>query len=192
MSATVAFTLTQLRHLRFALVRHAIFGSDTFRFSAMLGKLLLTVTMSYTDQHDKIGSFVYLYKFLLNALPMFFPPPSPVQSPSTTGLTTSLPAPRMDSQAASHHSLAMSHISGDEQRRPTPRLALSDRAQRMVVRKKTRRWHAIVAGAVAGGAAILFETKGRRATIGQQMFVRYVDYVICSRGGLIRHAEPQI
>ena len=41
------------------------------------------------------------------------------------------------------------------------------------VRKKTRPWHAIVAGAVSGGVGILFEKKSRRVTIAQQLFVRY-------------------
>jgi hypothetical protein len=42
----------------------------------------------------------------------------------------------------------------------------------MLVRKQTRRWHAALAGAVAGGLAILWETRSRRAIIAQQMFVR--------------------
>lgn len=44
------------------------------------------------------------------------------------------------------------------------------------VRKKTRRWHAVVAGAIAGGLAILFERSkgGRRTVIAQQLFVRCV------------------
>lgn len=48
-------------------------------------------------------------------------------------------------------------------------------AHEIWVRKKGRRWHAFVAGAVAGGVAILFETKKRRVGIAQQMFVRYVS-----------------
>lgn len=44
------------------------------------------------------------------------------------------------------------------------------------MRKKTRRWHAVVAGAIAGGLAILFERSkgGRRTVIAQQLFVRFV------------------
>jgi hypothetical protein len=51
-------------------------------------------------------------------------------------------------------------------------LALSERTQQLLVRKKTRRWHAVVAGSIAGALAVLFEKRGRRITIGQQMFVR--------------------
>ncbi len=63
-------------------------------------------------------------------------------------------------------------ITSDTRRRHTARLSLSVNAQKAWVRKKTRRWHAAFAGAVAGGIAVLFETSGRRVTIGQQMFVR--------------------
>lgn len=42
------------------------------------------------------------------------------------------------------------------------------------MRKRTRRWHAAFAGAVAGGLAILCEKKGRRGVIAQQLFVRCV------------------
>jgi hypothetical protein len=54
------------------------------------------------------------------------------------------------------------------------RLALSAQARRLIIRKRTARWHAIVSGAVAGGLAVLFEKSDRRTTIAQQLFVRYV------------------
>jgi hypothetical protein len=54
------------------------------------------------------------------------------------------------------------------------RLSLSAQAQLILVRKKTRKWHAALAGAIAGGLAIMFEKKSRRSVVGQQMFVRYV------------------
>lgn len=139
---------------------------------------LSTLSTAFTLTHPP-GSFVYLYKLLLNALPMLFPPPSPAQSPSSTGLTTSLPVPSSGTSPAlaastSYHALAASSAAADERRRSKPRLALSERAQRMLVRKKTRRWHAVAAGALASGIAVMFEKQERRATIGQQMFVRYV------------------
>ena len=42
------------------------------------------------------------------------------------------------------------------------------------MRKKTRRWHSILAGAVAGAIAVSFEKRSRQVVIGQQLFVRYV------------------
>ena len=54
------------------------------------------------------------------------------------------------------------------------RLSISAQAHQVWVRKKTRRWYSIAAGTVAGGLAILCESKNRRVGIAQQMFVRYV------------------
>jgi hypothetical protein len=70
------------------------------------------------------------------------------------------------------------------------RLSLTANAQLMLVRKRTKRWHAALAGAIAGGLAIMFEIRSRRTVIGQQMFVRFVFYMHylfgikyrCSRG----------
>ncbi|TFY76234.1 hypothetical protein EWM64_g7778 [Hericium alpestre] len=56
--------------------------------------------------------------------------------------------------------------------RRNARLSTTAQVHQVWVRKKTRRWHAIVAGSVAGGLAILFEKKSRRTTIAQQLFVR--------------------
>lgn len=52
------------------------------------------------------------------------------------------------------------------------RLSVSAQAHQRWVDKKTRRWHALAAGAVAGGSAILFEKRSRRIIIGQQLLVR--------------------
>ena len=54
------------------------------------------------------------------------------------------------------------------------RLSLSVRAQMQMslIRKRTRRWHAALAGGIAGGLAIIWEKRNRRGVIGQQMFVR--------------------
>jgi len=57
------------------------------------------------------------------------------------------------------------------------RLSLTKRAQTMLVRKQTQRWHAALAGAIAGGLAIMWETRRRRGVIAQQMFVRYVFFL---------------
>ncbi|KAJ7859259.1 hypothetical protein B0H13DRAFT_2237517 [Mycena leptocephala] len=46
------------------------------------------------------------------------------------------------------------------------------RGQMGLVRKRTRRWHSALAGAIAGGLAILWEKRNRRVIIAQQVFVR--------------------
>ena len=52
------------------------------------------------------------------------------------------------------------------------RLSFRAQAHEVWVDKQTRRWYAILAGAVAGGAGIMFEKRSRRIVIGQQLFVR--------------------
>ncbi|KAF9000326.1 hypothetical protein BDQ17DRAFT_1360047 [Cyathus striatus] len=101
---------------RFALVRHALLGQDTWRFAAML------------------GTFTSLY--------------NPSSSPSSSPPSHELPL----------------HQKG--------RLSARAQAQLLLVRKKTRRWHATLAGAIAGGLAIMWEKRSRRGIISQQMFVR--------------------
>ncbi|KIJ69733.1 hypothetical protein HYDPIDRAFT_142266 [Hydnomerulius pinastri MD-312] len=128
------------KDMRLTLIRHAIFGKDSFRFAGML------------------GSFVTLYKAILNVLPILLPvrtkqsPPSPFDDSDEEELDpTPLEIPPSERQ---------------------PRLSLSAHAHQQWVHKKTRRWHAVVAGAIAGGVAIMFEKRSRRVTIAQQMFVR--------------------
>ncbi|KAH0840380.1 hypothetical protein J3R83DRAFT_1411 [Lanmaoa asiatica] len=129
------------KEMRFALIRHAIFGKDSFRFAAML------------------GSFVALYKAILNALPIVLPvtrsssPPSPLEEDEEE-----------ESVAATPVEIPLS--------KRQPRLSLSAQAHQQWVRKKTRRWHAVIAGAIAGGVAIMFEKRSRRLIISQQLFVR--------------------
>lgn len=61
---------------------------------------------------------------------------------------------------------------------PTPserrrgRLSFRAQAHEEIWRKQSRKWYALVAGAIAGGLGVLFEKKGRRVTIAQQLFVR--------------------
>ncbi|KAK1234574.1 hypothetical protein PQX77_002221 [Marasmius sp. AFHP31] len=146
------------RKQRFALIRHAIFGEDTWRFAAML------------------GTFVSLYKFLLNALPLYAPDRDRRKLEHT---------PAFLDDDDDDHTLPMTSFDvpvpptpgGPLYRRPQPpkrteRLSLSTQAQRILVRKKTKRWHAALAGAVAGGLAVMLEKRGRRITIAQQLFVR--------------------
>ncbi|KAI9569230.1 hypothetical protein HD554DRAFT_592086 [Boletus coccyginus] len=127
--------------VRFALIRRAIFGKDSFRFAAML------------------GSFVALYKGILNALPIVLPviPSSPP------------PSPFEEDEEGESAAVTPLEITLSERQ---PRLSLSAQAHQHWVLKKTRRWHAVVAGAIAGGVAIMFEKHSRRLIIAQQLFVR--------------------
>ena len=60
--------------------------------------------------------------------------------------------------------------------RRSARLSLTKRAQDVLVRKRTRSWHAALAGSIAGGLAILCEKRNRRGVLAQQMFVRCVSF----------------
>ncbi|KAJ7229186.1 hypothetical protein GGX14DRAFT_417016 [Mycena pura] len=128
----------------FTLTRDAIFGTDSFRFAAML------------------GSFAALYKFLINALPIVFPS----SLPSTRGLSSPI-----DAEDETTSSPDSGLVTPGLQRR-APRLSLSTHAQMVLVRKRTRRWHSAFAGAISGGLAIMWEKRSRRTDIAQQVFVR--------------------
>ncbi|KZT70243.1 hypothetical protein DAEQUDRAFT_725509 [Daedalea quercina L-15889] len=153
--------LTRIRRipakLRLTLIRHAAFGEDSFRFATML------------------GSFVAIYKFILNALPILLSPPS--RSPILP--SHNIANPLQSLRATGHHD---SPFFDDEDvdleiqtRRPTPRqarLSMSAQAHQVWVRKRARRWYSVFAGAVAGAVAVCCEKKSRRVAIAQQMFVR--------------------
>lgn len=123
------------REYRFAAIRHALLGEDCFRFAAML------------------GSFVSIYKYILNALPLLYQLPES-QSPFGDDEDIELNPPPTNKRVRK------------------PRLSVSGRARHTWTRKRTRAWFSVVAGAIAGGVAITFEKRSRRITIGQQMFVR--------------------
>ncbi|KAF7360547.1 hypothetical protein MVEN_00785800 [Mycena venus] len=128
----------------FALIRHAIFGTDSWRFAAML------------------GTFAALYKFLINALPILIPAIRPCPAPFADG----------DGKSTLSDSSPESGFATPGLQRRAPRLSLSAHAHMVLVRKRTRRWHSALAGAVSGGLAILWEKRSRRAVIAQQVFVR--------------------
>ncbi|KAJ3504032.1 hypothetical protein NLJ89_g8152 [Agrocybe chaxingu] len=128
---------------RFAMIRHALFGTDTWRFAAML------------------GTFASLYKFLINALPILIPALNPQQTPSAL----------QDDSDESDDLEAQTGLKVPLQKRKA-RMSLTARAQMVLIRKQTRRWHAALAGAVAGSLAIMWETRSRRGVIAQQLFVR--------------------
>ncbi|KAJ7214719.1 hypothetical protein B0H12DRAFT_1155024 [Mycena haematopus] len=127
-----------------ALIRHAIFGTDSLRFAAML------------------GTFAALYKFLINALPILFPAGRPSTNPSDDADVNT------DCDSSSDSGITTPGL----KRRRAPRLSLSAHAQTVLVRKPTSRWMSALAGAVSGGFAILWEKRSRRAVIAQQVFVR--------------------
>ncbi|PPQ69246.1 hypothetical protein CVT26_003658 [Gymnopilus dilepis] len=132
------------RDYRLAMIRHAVFGSDSWRFAAMF------------------GTFTSLYKFLINALPILIPAIKPRQHMSAIDDEDD----ERDVEALAHMTL---EVPLDRRK---GRLSLTKNAQMMLIRKRTRRWHAALAGAVAGGLAIMWEKKSRRTVISQQMFVR--------------------
>ncbi|KAG2013120.1 integral membrane protein [Coprinopsis cinerea AmutBmut pab1-1] len=147
-SASLAFSIRALVNLVLALIRigrvprdyrptvirHALFGEDTWRFAAML------------------GTFTSLYKFLINALPILIPAMNPSEKPPSI----EIPIPSFS----------------DPSEEKKAKLSLSARAQLLMVRKRVRRWHAALAGTIAGGLAIMWEKQSRRGVISQQMFVR--------------------
>ncbi|KAF7432589.1 hypothetical protein PC9H_004531 [Pleurotus ostreatus] len=137
------------RSLWFSLVRHAIFGFDTLRFGAML------------------GTFTAVYKFLINALPILVPAVNPRRYSSSAVDDEETDIDMLES--GRNTSRLTVEVPLAERR---ARLSLSTHAQMMIVRKKTRRWHAALAGAVAGALAIVWEKRNRRGVIAQQMFVR--------------------
>ncbi|KAF9476729.1 hypothetical protein BDN70DRAFT_811756 [Pholiota conissans] len=133
------------RDYRLSVIRHAVFGSDTWRFAAML------------------GTFTSLYKFIINALPILIPAINP------RNVSKSSSAIEEDEEIDLEIQTTL-EVSSIEKRKT--RISLSKRAQLVLIRKQTRRWHAALAGAIAGGLAIMWEKRGRRGVIAQQMFVR--------------------
>jgi len=176
------------RKARTALVLHALFGPDSFRFAAML------------------GTFVAIYKFLINALPLASPPAdfSPSLLPRTRSEVGSLSRETVDDGRTLWadedvitppewiaHDLTnnsgkgkgiMGGDNGTITMAPKVKTKLSAQAvaHEIWVRKRGRRWHAFLAGTLGGGIAIMFEKQGRRVGIAQQMFVRCVSLSVVS------------
>lgn len=104
------------------------------------------------------GSFVSIYKYILNALPLLYQPPEsqhPFIDDDDEDIQLDPPRPM-------------------NKRVRQLRLSASGRARQAWARKRTKVWFSVAAGAIAGGAAITFEKRSRRVAIGQQMFVRSV------------------
>ncbi|KAI0053801.1 hypothetical protein FA95DRAFT_1481071 [Auriscalpium vulgare] len=155
------------RKARISLIQHALFGSDSFRAGAML------------------GSFVAIYRSILNSLPIVFPvnTPLPARLKELLGIALSSRVPSLPLEPPSESAIAdspsPSRPGSPETLLPetptaqrTARLSVNAQVHQRMIRKKTRRWHAVVAGATAGGLAILWEKRSRRTTIAQQLFVR--------------------
>ncbi|GJJ06876.1 hypothetical protein Clacol_001072 [Clathrus columnatus] len=181
------------RPFKVMLLRRAILGQDSFRFGAML------------------GTFVFLYKYILNALPILLPP-------STTDSSNNFDPSRWRNQFDGQKYAETIDEENDEFEveeteegeteaesdsllvpttgrlaRLTPlrplntkpeekgpilptenvgrRLSIQAQAHQEWVRKRTKRWHAVFAGSIAS-LGLLFEKKGRRVAIAQQLFVR--------------------
>jgi hypothetical protein len=128
---------------------------------------------------------VALYRIILNALPLLFPAnlslrtnlqnlfehlfatPEESDSPFVDGS----PSSSSETSPQQAQSLPL-HISPGDRREA--RLSTSAQVHQTWVRKKTRRWHAVLAGAVAGAVSVSFEKRSRQVVIAQQLFVRYV------------------
>ena len=132
-----------------------------------------------------IGSFVALYRAILNGLPLLFPANVPLRENLRNLFATLFSTQDEhddlvldDSQTSSSSPSPLQpqplslHISPGERREA--RLSSSAQIHQSWVRKKTRRWYSILAGAVAGAVAISFEKRSRQNVIAQQLFVRYV------------------
>lgn len=126
-----------------------------------------------------------LYRIILNALPLLFPAnlslrtnlqnlferlfatPEESDSPFVDG------SPSSSSETSPQRAQSLPlHVSPGDRREA--RLSTSAQVHQTWVRKKTRRWHAVLAGAVAGAVSVSFEKRSRQVVIAQQLFVRYV------------------
>ncbi len=125
-----------------------------------------------------------LYRIILNALPILLPANLPLRKNLqnlfarlfTTEDENDNPfvdeSPSSSSESSPQSLPYPLHISPGDRREA--RLSSSAQVHQSWVRKKTRRWHSVLAGAVAGAVAVSFEKRSRQTVIAQQLFVRYV------------------
>lgn len=128
-----------------------------------------------------------LYRIILNALPLLFPANLPLRTnlqnlfarlfatedESGSPFVDGSPSSSSDTSPQQAQSLPYPlHISPGDRREA--RLSSSAQVHQSWVRKKTRRWHSVLAGAVAGAVAVSFEKHSRQTVVAQQLFVRYV------------------
>ena len=128
-----------------------------------------------------------LYRIILNALPIIFPANLTLRE-NIRNLFADLfstqderdddfvfdnsPASSPVPSPPSRPSLQLHMSPGD---RREARLSSSAQVHQIWARRKTRRWHSVLAGAIAGVIAISFEKRSRRNVIAQQLFVRHVS-----------------
>lgn len=141
------------------------------------------------------------YKLILNSLPILLPEPKPpraraprhrthahplIDAPLRGGGALDIPS-AFDEQDEDEDDEDVEAQVRARSRSRHARLSMSAQAHQVWVRKKTRRWYSVLAGALAGGLAILCEKRNRRTGIAQQMFVRCVQARAssCSDVGLI-------
>ena len=99
-----------------------------------------------------------LYKYILNALPLLYQPPHSPFDDDDEDIELGSPRPA-------------------DRRVRQLRLSVSGSARQAWTEKRTRAWFSVVAGAIGGGVAIMFEKRSRRIAIGQQMFVRSAEAI---------------
>lgn len=125
-----------------------------------------------------IGSFVALYRTILNALPVLFPANLTLRE-NTRHLFSVQDEQEddfvLDNSPGSSPAETPPRIHGSSTERREARLSSSAQAHQNWVLRKTRRWHSVLAGAIAGVVAISFEKRSRQSVIAQQLFVRYVS-----------------
>jgi hypothetical protein len=128
------------------------------------------------------GSFVALYRILLNAFILLFP------ANVSIGLTLRGWMKRLATASGFPHSATAIGDDGDRssltadrdvlpeillvKRGAAARLSSAAQAHQTWLHMRSARWHSIVAGALAGAVAISFENRPRRKVIAQQLFVR--------------------
>jgi hypothetical protein len=147
-----------------------------FRCHAWFAPVFISHSPSWGAHSKFSGSFVALYRILLNAFPLLFPANIPIHLKlrSLTKRLTSAPDFR-DSAVEDSSSLSVERDSLPDNppvAKRAARLSSAAQAHQIWLRKRSARWHSIVAGAVAGGVAISFENPLRRKVIAQQLFVR--------------------
>ena len=122
-----------------------------------------------------------LYRTILNALPVLFP-----ANLSLRENFRNLFAIRdeqdddfvLDNSPDSSPSPTPTPPRSSSGNRREARLSSSAQVHQSWVLRKTRRWHSVLAGAIAGVVAISFEKRSRQSVIAQQLFVRYVSILL--------------
>ena len=126
-----------------------------------------------------LGCFVAIYRILLNAFPLLFPANVPITL-NLRNLTKKLFSSSDFDNSVIDESSRLA-VESDSLIDITPitgkreaRLSFVAQAHQTWLRRRSPRWHSIVAGAVAGAIAISFENPSRQKVITQQLFVRQV------------------